>query len=155
MAGSAAVNGLLTAGVWLHVAAASWWILTSITVEIAGAAVSAESVEGREFLARVAPKIIRANAAAAVLLLATGVVNLYGAGMRRRFAFPAPFSGILAAKAALYVLRAAGLRASSRAQREAAGGAAKPAAGKLVAWSVLTAAAGAGAMMLGVWLAGE
>jgi hypothetical protein len=153
------VSWLLTACLWLHVASAVWWILTSVTVAVAGAAVSPESTEGKEFGLRVVPKVNRANAAAAALLLATGLVNLVSAGERWRFHFPVAFNRILAVKIGLYMAMLAALMASWRAERELRGDAQRVAGSagpsRLVVCSAVTALAGAGAMMLGVWLAGE
>jgi uncharacterized membrane protein len=153
------VNWFLTVCLWLHVAAGSWWVLASVTMAVAGAVVSAESGEGREFVVRVVPKFNRANAAAAALLLATGVVNVFGAGARRHFAFPAAFTDVLAVKVGLYVLMVAALMALfgvERNPRRANPGAAVPIrTGRLVALSALIALAGALAMILGVWLAGD
>jgi uncharacterized membrane protein len=149
----------LTACLWLHVVAGSWWILTSVTIAVAGAVVSPQSVEGKEFGLRVVPKVNRANAVAAVILLATGIVNIVNAGEGRRFDFSSAFTRTLAVKVGLYVVMLAALVASMRAERElrVQGQDASIAAGaaRLVGCSAVTALAGAGAMMLGVWLAGE
>jgi carbon starvation protein CstA len=143
----------------LHVASAAWWILTSITIAIAGAVVNAETVEGKDFGLRVVPKVNRANAAAAAILLATGLVNVVSAGERWRFNFPAAFNRILTLKLGLYVAMLAALIASWQAWRERTnefqGIPATSGPARLVVCSAVTAVAGAGAMMLGVWLAGE
>jgi hypothetical protein len=153
------VSWFLTACLWLHVAAGSWWILTSVTIAVAGAVVSPQSAEGREFGLRVVPKLNRVNAGAAAILLTTGIVNIIGAARDRRFNFSPAFTRTLAVKAGLYVVMLAALIASMRAERELRreDQSASNAAGamRLVACSAVTALAGAGAMMLGVWLAGE
>jgi hypothetical protein len=154
------VSWFLTACLWLHVAGASWWILTSITLALVGGVISVESVEGKELLSRVVPGLNRANAVAAIILLATGLVNIFSAGERRNFGFTPAFDWILGAKVVLYGLMVAALTASfgvERGLRDAERGAAPMAAGagRLVALCALIAVAGAAAMMLGVWLAGE
>ena len=152
------MSWFLTACLWLHVAAGSWWILTSVTIAVAGAVVSPQSAEGREFGLRLVPKLNRVNAGAAAILLTTGIVNIVGAA-RERHNFSPAFTRTLAVKAGLYVVMLAALIASMRAERELRGedqGASNAAgAMRLVACSAVTALAGAGAMMLGVWLAGE
>src|SRR5579883_2873469 len=154
--GGREVNGVLTLALWLHVAAASWWILASVTIAVGAAAVGSEGVEGREFMTRVVPRLNGANAAAAAIVLPTGVINIYAAGARRRFHFSPAFTWILAAKAGLYVVMAAALMASFKAARAAATNDSPQSrrAGKLAALAAAAAIAGTGAMMLGVWLAG-
>ncbi len=153
------VNWLLTACLWTHVAVASWWVIASIVVALAGAVMSGQSAEGREFAVRVVPKFNRANMAAAAILLVTGLVNLLGAGARRDFHFSTDFSRVLAIKIGLYVLMIAALTASLRVARglraENPGEPLPPAMGRLVALSGFIALAGAGAMILGVWLVGD
>ena len=150
---------LTTGALWLHVAVASWWVLACVTMAMAGAAVNADSVEGKELVLRVVPRFNRANAAAAALLLVTGVINLFAAAARRRFDFSTMFTSILAVKLGLYALMVAALMASLRAERKwrdgSPGGTALIGAGRLVALSAFVALCGAAAMMLGVWLAGE
>jgi hypothetical protein len=156
------VSGLVTVMLWAHVASASWWILTSFTIAVASAVLSADSVEGREFIVRVVPKLNWANSAAALTVLATGLVNLYGAGRNRGFDFPASFVRVLAVKIVLYAAMFAMLRASISAARKLVaqagnqpGAGERVASGRLAAFSAITALAGAAAMLLGVWLAGE
>lgn len=123
---------------------------------VAAAVTSAESGEATELVLRVVPKFNRANAAAAAIVVATGLVNIFGAGERRHFAFPPAFTEVLAVKVGLYVLMVAALMASLGVERKLrdANPGAPAGAGRLVALSALGAVAGALAMMLGVWLAG-
>ncbi len=150
---------LTTGALWLHVAGASWWVVACVTMAVAGAVVNADSVEGKEFVLRVVPRFNRANVLAAALLLITGVINLFAAGARRRFDFSPMFTRILAVKLGLYALMVAALIASLRAERKwrdrNPGGAVLIGAGRPAALSAFIALAGAAAMMLGVWLAGE
>jgi hypothetical protein len=156
------VSGLVTVMLWAHVASASWWILASFTMALAGAVLSADSVEGREFIVRVVPKLNWANNAAALTVLVTGLVNLYGAGRNRGFDFPTSFVRVLAVKIVLYAAMFAMLRASISAARKLvaqvdgqAGAGEGVGSGRLAAFSAITALVGAAAMLLGVWLAGE
>lgn len=108
---------------------------------------------------RVVPRLNRANAVAAALLLITGLINLFAAGARRRFGFSTMFTSILAVKLGLYALMVAALMASFRAERQWSdrkqGEGALIGTGRLVALSACVALCGAAALMLGVWLAGE
>ena len=150
---------LTTGALWLHVAVAAWWVLACVTMAMAGAVVSADSVEGKEFMLRVVPRLNRANAAAAGLLLVTGAINLFAAGARRRFYFSPMFIRLMMVKLGLYALMVMALMASLRAGRKwregNPGGTVLIGAGRLVALSGFIALCGATAMMLGVWLAGE
>ncbi len=150
----------LTSGaLWLHVIAGSWWVLASVTMAVAGGVVNADSTEGREFVERVVPGLNLSNALAAALMVASGVVNLYGAGVRRRFDFPAAFTRVLAVKLGLYALMVAALLASWRIGRgmreDNRNGSLRSATARLAVLSAFIALAGAAAMLLGVWLAGE
>jgi hypothetical protein len=134
-------------------------VLTCVTIALAGGVVNADSVEGREFVSRVVPKLNRANVVAAVFLLATGLVNLFGAGRRRDFDFSRTFDALMAAKVGLYCLMVTALMASfARERKDGAAGSAQSiaaGAGRMVALSAAAAIAGAFAMALGVWLSGE
>ena len=130
-----------------------------MTMAVAGGVVNADSTEGREFVERVVPGLNLSNALAAALMVASGVVNLYGAGVRRRFDFPAAFTRVLAVKLGLYALMVAALLASWRIGRgmreDNRNGSLRSATARLAVLSAFIALAGAAAMLLGVWLAGE
>lgn len=147
----------LTACLWVHVAAASWWVLAAIIIALAAAVAGGESAEGDEFISRVVPGFNRANAAAAAVLLLTGAVNVYSAARRRNFALSADFTRMLELKLLLYIGMVAALALQFRMERATRFGSGRRAsdAGRLAALSALVAMAGAGAMLLGVWLAGE
>ncbi len=150
---------LTTGALWLHVIAGAWWVLASVTMAVAGGVLNADSTEGREFVRRVVPGLNLTNAVAAALLLATGLVNLYAAGARRRFDFPSAFTRVLAVKLGLYALMVGALIASVHIgrsiRREDPGGSPRTGTARLAALCAVTATAGAAAMLLGVWLAGE
>ncbi len=139
-------------------AVASWWVLASISMALAGAVMSAEGLEAKDFVLRVVPKFNRVNAAAAALLLGTGIVNVFAAGGRRNFVFSADFTRILEMKVVLYIAMVAALVLLFGIERRlstASYAKMKNRTGRMVALSTLVALAGAGAMILGVWLAGE
>ncbi len=150
---------LTTGALWLHVIAGSWWVLACVTMAVAGGVVNADSTEGREFIERVVPGLNLTNAVAAALLLATGIVNLYVASARRRFALPSAFTQVMAVKLGLYALMVAALIAClriGRRMREAnPDGSPRSGATRLAVLCAVIAMAGAAAMLLGVWLAGE
>jgi hypothetical protein len=151
------VRWFLTAGLWVHVAAAAWWVLASIIMALAGAVVGGEGVEGKEFLSRVVPAVNRANAFAGALLLVTGAGNVYSAARRRSFAFSTDFTRMLELKLLLYIGMVAALALLFRLERPMLSSSSERRAsdmGRLAALSALIAMAGAGAMILGVWLAG-
>lgn len=152
------MDWLSTAALWLHVVSASWWILASTMMAVAGAVVGAESLEGREFMARVVPKLNRANALAAAILLLTGVINLTAVGSHREFSYPPAFMRVLLVKLMLYLLMVAALWASFGLGRQAAiraGTQSSSSTYKLAALAAAIALMGATAMLLGVWLAGD
>ncbi len=152
------MDWLSTAVLWVHVVCASWWILACVTMAVAGAVVGTESVEGREFMVRVVPKLNQANALAAATLLLTGVINLMMVGGQRGFSYPSSFVRVLSIKLALYLLMVAALWAclTIGRKRDVASGTQGPQnTYKLAALSASIALMGAAAMMLGVWLAGD
>jgi hypothetical protein len=152
------VSWFLTACLWTHVAVASWWILSSIIMALAGALMGPESVEAKDFMMRVVPKFNRVNAFAAAILLGTGIANIFNAAGRRNFVFSADFTWILEMKVALYITMVAALVllfGIERNFRMAPYDEVKNRTGRLVMLSGLIAMAGAGAMLLGVWLVGE
>jgi hypothetical protein len=152
------VSWFLTVCLWTHVAVASWWILSSLMMAMAGALIGAQSVEAKDFMLRVVPKFNRLNALAAAILLGTGVVNVFNAAQRRNFVFSADFIRILEMKIALYITMVAALVllfGIERRFRVASYAESTNRTGRLVALSASIALAGGGAMLLGVWLVGE
>ena len=152
------MDWLSTAILWVHVVSAAWWILAGVTMAVAGALLGIESVEGRDFMVRVVPRLNQANALAAATLLLTGVLNLVIVGGHRGFSYPSSFIRVLSIKLALYLLMVAALWACLTIGR-------KPIVApdtqgsqdtyKLAALSAIIALMGAAAMILGVWLAGD
>jgi hypothetical protein len=152
------MDWLSTAVLWVHVFSAAWWILACVTMAVGGAVVGTESVEGREFMVRVVPRLNQANALAAATLLLTGVVNLVIVGEHRRFSYPSSFMRVLSIKLALYLLMVAALWTclTIGRKRDVASGTQGPQSPyKLAALSAIIALMGAAAMLLGVWLAGD
>jgi hypothetical protein len=152
------VRWFLTICLWTHVAVAAWWVLASTIMALAAALMSSEGEEAQDFVLRVVPKLNRVNAAAAGLLLGTGIVNVFSAGERRNFVFSTDFTRILEIKVVLYLAMVAALVLLFGIERRlwrASHAEVKNGTGRLVTLSALIALAGAGAMILGVWLVGE
>ena len=106
---------------------------------------------------RIAPVINRIGLGAMLFIVISGVVNIYIAGLMRRFAFSNAFVEILAAKiaalSAMYVLltlswRAeANLASADRSQTHRA-------ARRLMMFNLAIMGLGATALLLGLWLLG-
>jgi len=89
---------------WTHVAAGAIWVGACACFVIAGLALAAGSDDQRNFVASAAPKIDLLGLVAAVVLLATGFINLITAGVTRRFVFSTSFMAVLAIKIALFIV---------------------------------------------------
>ena len=89
---------------WTHAAAGAIWVGACACFVIAGLALSAGSVEQRNFATNAAPKIDLLGLVAAIVLLITGFINLTTAGIARRFVFSTAFMTVLAIKIALFII---------------------------------------------------
>ena len=89
---------------WTHAAAGAIWVGACACFVIAGLALSAGSVEQRNFVASAAPKIDLLGLIAAIVLLITGFINLMTAGSARHFTFSTAFMSVLAIKIALFII---------------------------------------------------
>ena len=94
---------LPSAILWTHAAAGAIWVGACACFVIAGLALSAGTVEQRNFVASAAPKIDLLALVAAIVLLITGSINLMTAGVARRFVFSTAFMTVLAIKVALFI----------------------------------------------------
>ena len=147
---------------WTHAAAGAIWVGACACFVIAGLALSAGSVEQRNFATNAAPKIDVLGLAAAVVLLVTGFINLMTAGMARRFAFSTAFMTVLAIKIALFIIMivvmtwsmrlGAVIRAVvARGRTDALPGAMT----RMVRAHIAIVAMGGMALILGTWLMGS
>jgi len=89
---------------WTHAAAGAIWVGACACFVMAGLALSAGSVEQRNFATNAAPKIDLLGLVAAIVLMLTGFVNLMTAGAARRFAFSTAFMTVLAIKVGLFII---------------------------------------------------
>lgn len=163
--------------VWIHVLAGVIWIGACACLALAAAVLTAGSDEFSDFALSGVPRLIGLNATAAALLLAAGVAKLGVIGVARRFHFSSLFLEVLSVKAALFAAMVAALAGSWRARRRLAAACGRPAPGRASArpagratadpaaaaaemnritlLSIITAAMGAAALTLGLWLAGS
>src|SRR5271155_6104719 len=95
---------LSSAILWTHAAAGALWVGSCACFVIAGLALSAGSLEQRNFAANSGPKIDLLGLVAAIVLLVTGFFNLMTAGVARRFVFSTAFMTVLAIKVALFIV---------------------------------------------------
>ncbi len=146
---------------WIHVSLGALWIGAALSFVLAAIVLDAKSGERHEFAVRAAPAIGRVGLTAAIIVLLTGLANLWTLGTSRDFHFRPQFLGILEGKLVLYALMVLALWGSLRAAARL--GAARRAGrsreitietGRLVRFNVVMALGGAMALVLGLWLAG-
>ncbi len=151
-----------TATLWTHAAASAIWIGACACFAIAGLALGTGSAEQRNFVANSAPKIDLLGLVAAAVLLATGLINLMGAEVWRRFAFSTAFMTVLAVKTALFivmiVVMAWSMRVGAVVRAAIARGridAVASAMNRMVKAHLAIVAMGGIALILGTWLMGS
>jgi hypothetical protein len=151
-----------TAILSMHAAAGAIWVGACACFVIAGLALTAGSVEQRNFVASAAPKIDLLGLFAAIVLMLTGFINLMTAGAARRFAFSSAFMTVLAIKIALFIIMivvmtwsmriGAVIRAVvTRGRTDAVPGAMT----RMVRAHIAIVAMGGIALLLGTWLIGS
>jgi hypothetical protein len=153
---------LRTTLLWIHTLSGVTWVGACVCFVLAASTMTAGSPEWRDFTLKATPLVNRIGLASAVLLALTGLVNLYLVGRVRGFDFPASFAAVLGAKTALYCAMVFALAASIRTEAAMRPGAGNPGAAvteaagvrRLVRLYGLTAALGAIALALGLWLTG-
>jgi hypothetical protein len=147
---------------WTHAAAGAIWVGACACFVIAGLALSAGSVEQRNFVANAGPKIDVLGLVAAIVLLVTGFINLMTAGIARRFAFSTAFMTVLAIKIALFIIMIVvmtwSIRIGAVIRAVVARGRADAVPGamtRMVRAHIAIVAMGGIALMLGTWLMGS
>ena len=142
---------------WLHAVGGVAWIGAAAVFVIAASAVGLEEDEGLAMVRRIAPIINRIGLVAMLFIVASGILNIYIAGLMRRFVFSNSFVELLAIKIALlsgmYVL----LTMSWRAERRLASAdssEAHRAGRRLIIFNLAIMALGASALLIGLWLLG-
>jgi hypothetical protein len=147
---------------WLHVLCGVSWVGAAASFVLALVALAGQEYERRDFAVRVAPRLNRLCLSCAILLPLTGVANLAFAAEQHGGTLPPEFIGIVSVKLGLYALMAWMLwRAMERA---AVISRVPPGASDqddhaatlrgLVRLYGLMIAAGAVALLMGLWLAG-
>ena len=152
------VRGVL---LWIHVAFGALWIGAALCFVLAAAVLDSESGERPEFALRAAPAINRVGLVAAIIVVLTGLGNIWMAGRLTDFHFRPEFIRLLEGKVLLYAMMVVALCASfqaesnmSRAHLEGRARAVSAQTGRLTRFHLMTALCGAVALALGLWLAG-
>jgi len=143
---------------WLHAVGGVAWVGAAAVVVIASSAVGIEDDEGLTMIRRIAPIINRTGLAAMLFIVISGIVNIYIAGLMRRFAFSNVFVEILALKiaalSAMYVLLTLSWRAEANLASEDQLQTHR-AARRLMMFNLAIIGLGATALLLGLWLLGS
>jgi hypothetical protein len=147
---------------WTHVAFGALWIGAALCFVLATAVLDRDNGERDEFSARAAPTINRLGLAAAVVVILSGLGNLWTLGISPGFRIRPAFTDILEGKVVLYAIMVIALWASLRAAAKLAAarrdGQARELAtqtGRLARFNLVTVVCGATALALGLWLAGS
>jgi putative copper export protein len=145
---------LETAILWIHALAGASWAGACGCFVIAASAAGAHSEERRSLARRAAPAVNRIGGIAVIVVLITGVANLFIAGEARRYQFSPQFIMVLCAKAVIFSLMLVLERTSIRM-----GYALQDADDAQLSRALLIngaiAAGGGIAMLLGLWLMGS
>lgn len=146
---------------WIHVAFGALWIGAALCFVLAAAVLDSESGERSEFAIRAAPAINRVSLTAAIIVILTGLSNIWMAGRLANFHFRPEFVRLLESKVLLYAIMVVALSASFRAAsnlssayREGRAPVVTAQTGRLTRFHFVTALCGVVALALGLWLAG-
>jgi hypothetical protein len=146
---------------WTHVAFGALWIGAALCFVLAAAVLDRESGERDEFAVRAAPTINRLGMAAAVIVILTGLANLWTLGISPGFRIQPDFLRLLEGKLVLYSIMVIALWASLRAatkliaaRRDGLARELPVQTGRLARFNLVMAVCGAVALALGLWLAG-
>lgn len=151
-------TAIRTVILWIHAIGGAAWIGACVCFLLAAGAMGLDNDEGHGFARRVAPSINRIGLAAMLLIVVTGLVNIFLAGSERGYHFSSVFVAVLCAKIAILIVMFLLLIASLRAEVDL--DSPDPAALTRTLWRMLyfdgaIAAVGALAMILGLWLLGS
>ncbi len=142
---------------WLHAVGGVAWIGAAAVFVIAASAVGLEEDECLAMVRRIAPIINRIGLVAMLFIVASGILNIYIAGLMRRFVFSNSFVELLAIKIALlsgmYVLLTMSWR-TERRLASADSSEAHRAGRRLIIFNLAIMALGASALLIGLWLLG-
>jgi hypothetical protein len=151
-------SALRTTILWFHAVGGVAWVGAATVFVIAASVVDVEGDEGLALVRRVAPAINRVGLGAMLFIVASGIVNIYLAGVMRDFAFSNSFIGLLFIKivilAAMYVVLSMSWR-TERSLGSADLAAAHGAARRLIILHAAIIGLGATALLMGLWLLGS
>jgi hypothetical protein len=142
---------------WLHAVGGVAWIGAAAVFVIAIGATGFEDDDGLAMVRRVAPVINRIGLAAMLFIVASGIVNIYIAGLMRGFAFSNTFIELLFAKIGILLAMYGVLTTSFRAERRLRSPEpeqARRAARRLIVSNLAVMGLGAIALLIGLWLLG-
>jgi len=143
---------------WIHAVGGVAWIGAAAVFVLAASAVGIEEEEGFAMARRIAPAINRIGLGAMLFIVVSGIVNIYIAGLTRRFAFSNGFIELLSIKIAILSTMFVLLTLSFRAEPKLASSDvsnARMAARRLIIFNVVVVALGATALLMGLWLLGS
>jgi len=149
---------LRTTILWIHALGGVAWVGAATVFVIAASAVGIEDEEGLAMVRRIAPAINRIGLFAMLFIIVSGAVNIYIAGVMRRFAFSDNFIELLFAKITILAAMFGVLSASWRAESRLASThppQAHSAAYRLMLYNLAVMGLGGTALLLGLWLLGS
>ena len=143
---------------WLHAVGGVAWVGAATVFVIASSAVGLDDEEGVATMRRIAPAINRIGLAAMLFIVVSGIVNVYIAGVMRRFVFSNAFVGLLSTKiaalSAMFVLLTMSWRAEANLTSSDASQV-RRALHRLMMFNVAIVGLGALALLMGLWLLGS
>jgi len=142
---------------WLHAVGGVAWIGAAAVFVIVAGATGFDDDEGLAMVRRVAPVINRIGLGAMLFIIASGIVNIYIAGLMRGFAFSNTFIELLFAKIGILLAMYGVLTISWRADRMLMSpdpSDARRAARRLIISNLAVIGLGGIALLIGLWLLG-
>ena len=147
---------------WIHAIGGVAWVGAATVFVIAAGAIGIEDneglAEGLKMVRRIAPAINRIGLGAMLFIIASGVVNIYLAGVTRNFAFSNAFVTLLALKIAalggMFVMLTLSWRAEPALVSHDTD-LARRAARRLIGFNLAVIGLGGAALLIGLWLLGS
>jgi hypothetical protein len=151
-------SSMRTTILWLHAVGGVAWVGAATVFVFAAGTLDLEDDEGLAMVRRLGPAINRLGLFALLFIVVSGIVNIYIAGVMRKFAFSNSFIELLAIKIALLSAMYVLLTQSWRLEAKLASAdlpKARAAARRLVTFNFAVMGLGATALLLGLWLLGS
>jgi putative copper export protein len=142
---------------WIHAVGGVAWVGAATVFVIVANATGIDEEEGLAMMRRIAPAINRVGLFAMLFIIVSGVVNIYLAGLTRRFAFSNTFIELLSIKIALLSAMFVVLTLSFRTEPKLVSSdpaQARMAARRLIIFNLAVIGLGATALLIGLWLLG-